>query len=398
MTNTNSPQNRRLVVTASSLGTVFEWYDFYIYGILAAQFGKLFFPEGDETLGFLSSLALFGVGFSVRPFGALVFGRLGDLVGRKYTFLVTILVMGLATALVGAVPTYAEIGIKAPIILVILRLLQGLALGGEYGGAATYVAEHAPPGKRGLYTSWIQTTATLGLLLSLAVIVTLMIVLWRRRVEAVSATRLLLRAGLVLGPVLHPWYLGWVLALEMKASEACELLRSLGGRMKGAQRFDLPQLGLSGSVAGDWLLVSDSAESPLLRDMLRLASEPGQPSLADEVAMIGPDDDAAITVALRHDRLATGLSVWSLTDRAGLVQVRVRAVAMNHMDLWVRRGLPHLKLAYPHRLGCDIAGEVVVLYRRRLATPGLAHEPDTPWQHEVEEAFPYEEKIGRAHV
>ena len=170
MNDVNPVQNRRLVVTASSLGTVFEWYDFYIYGILAAQFGKLFFPEGDETLGFLSSLALFGVGFSVRPFGALVFGRLGDLVGRKYTFLVTILVMGLATALVGVVPTYAQIGIWAPIILVVLRLLQGLALGGEYGGAATYVAEHAPPGKRGLYTSWIQTTATFGLLLSLLVI------------------------------------------------------------------------------------------------------------------------------------------------------------------------------------------------------------------------------------
>jgi MFS family permease len=158
------------VVAAASLGTVFEWYDFYIFGILAAQFGKLFFPPGDETLGYLSSLALFGVGFSVRPFGALLFGRLGDLVGRKYTFLVTILVMGFATALVGMVPTYAQIGIWAPIILVILRLLQGLALGGEYGGAATYVAEFAPPGKRGLYTSWIQTTATFGLLLSLLVI------------------------------------------------------------------------------------------------------------------------------------------------------------------------------------------------------------------------------------
>ncbi len=163
-------QSTARVVFASSLGTVFEWYDFYIYGTLAVFFGKLFFPPGNETAAFLSSLALFGVGFSVRPFGALVFGRLGDLVGRKYTFLVTIVVMGLATALVGVLPTYEKIGFLAPIILVVLRLAQGLALGGEYGGAATYVAEHAPQGKRGLFTSWIQTTATLGFFLSLAVI------------------------------------------------------------------------------------------------------------------------------------------------------------------------------------------------------------------------------------
>jgi len=160
----------KLVIFASSLGTVFEWYDFYIYGTLAVFFGKLFFPPENETAGFLSSLALFGVGFSVRPFGALVFGRLGDLAGRKYTFLVTILVMGLSTALVGMLPTYAQIGWLAPVILVVLRLAQGLALGGEYGGAATYVAEHAPRGKRGAFTSWIQTTATLGFFLSLAVI------------------------------------------------------------------------------------------------------------------------------------------------------------------------------------------------------------------------------------
>ena len=163
-------QKHKLVVFASSLGTVFEWYDFYIYGTLAAFFGKLFFPPGNETAGFLSSLALFGVGFSVRPFGALVFGRIGDQIGRKYTFLVTIVVMGLATALVGVLPTYASIGFWAPVILVVLRLAQGLALGGEYGGAATYVAEHAPAGKRGLFTSWIQLTATLGFFLSLAVI------------------------------------------------------------------------------------------------------------------------------------------------------------------------------------------------------------------------------------
>ena len=159
-----------LVIIASSLGTVFEWYDFYIYGTLAAFFGKLFFPPGNETSGYLSSLALFGVGFSVRPFGALVFGRLGDMAGRKYTFLVTIIVMGLSTALVGMLPTYANIGFWAPVLLVVLRLAQGLALGGEYGGAAIYVAEHAPDGKRGLYTGWIQTTATLGLFLALVVI------------------------------------------------------------------------------------------------------------------------------------------------------------------------------------------------------------------------------------
>ncbi|MCK6444865.1 MAG: MFS transporter [Planctomycetes bacterium] len=167
---TKGSQSITRVVTASSLGTVFEWYDFYIYGILAAVFGKLFFPPGDETLAFLQSLGLFGVGFSVRPFGAIVFGRIGDLVGRKHTFLITIVVMGVSTALVGLLPTYESIGGWAPAILVLLRLLQGLALGGEYGGAATYVAEHAPRGKRGLYTSWIQTTATIGLLLALVVI------------------------------------------------------------------------------------------------------------------------------------------------------------------------------------------------------------------------------------
>jgi MFS family permease len=160
----------RRVIFASSLGTVFEWYDFYLYGTLAVFFSALFFPPGNETAAFLASLATFGAGFAVRPLGALVFGRIGDLIGRKYTFLITIVVMGLATALVGVLPTYAQIGIWAPVLLVSLRLAQGLALGGEYGGAATYVAEHAPPGRRGYYTSWIQTTATLGFFLSLAVI------------------------------------------------------------------------------------------------------------------------------------------------------------------------------------------------------------------------------------
>ena len=160
----------RKVIFASSLGTVFEWYDFYLYGTLAAVIGTQFFSALDPNSQMIFSLLAFAAGFIVRPFGALVFGRLGDLVGRKYTFLVTILIMGSSTFLVGLLPPYATIGIAAPIILIGLRLLQGLALGGEYGGAATYVAEHAPPGKRGAFTSWIQTTATLGLFLSLLVI------------------------------------------------------------------------------------------------------------------------------------------------------------------------------------------------------------------------------------
>ncbi len=162
--------NVRQVIVASSVGTLFEWYDFYLYGSLAAFFGGLFFPKGNDTASFLASLATFGAGFAVRPFGAIVFGRLGDLVGRKYTFLVTILIMGLSTALIGILPTYSQVGLLAPVLLVTLRLAQGLALGGEYGGAATYVAEHAPDGKRGYYTSFIQTTATIGFFLSLAVI------------------------------------------------------------------------------------------------------------------------------------------------------------------------------------------------------------------------------------
>ena len=166
-------REERKVIFASSLGTVFEWYDFYLYGSLAAIIGKQFFAALDPTAAFIASLMAFAAGFLVRPFGAIFFGRLGDIVGRKYTFLVTILIMGLSTFVVGVLPTYASIGIAAPIILVALRLLQGLALGGEYGGAATYVAEHAPHGKRGAYTSWIQTTATLGLFLSLIVIISI---------------------------------------------------------------------------------------------------------------------------------------------------------------------------------------------------------------------------------
>jgi len=158
------------VIFASSLGTVFEWYDFYLYGSLAGIIAKQFFSGLDAGSAFIFALLAFAAGFIVRPFGALVFGRLGDMIGRKYTFLVTILIMGLSTFIVGVLPTYASIGVAAPVILISLRMLQGLALGGEYGGAATYVAEHAPQGKRGAYTAWIQTTATLGLFLSLMVI------------------------------------------------------------------------------------------------------------------------------------------------------------------------------------------------------------------------------------
>jgi MFS family permease len=163
-------QGHKKVIFASSLGTVFEWYDFYLYGSLAAIIAKQFFSGLNETSAFIFALLAFAAGFAVRPFGAIVFGRLGDIVGRKYTFLVTIVIMGLSTFLVGVLPSYASIGFAAPAILIALRLLQGLALGGEYGGAATYVAEHAPNGKRGLYTSFIQTTATIGLFLSLLVI------------------------------------------------------------------------------------------------------------------------------------------------------------------------------------------------------------------------------------
>jgi MFS family permease len=163
-------KEERKVIFASSLGTVFEWYDFYLYGSLAAIISKQFFTGLNETSAFIFALLSFSAGFAVRPFGAIVFGRLGDLIGRKYTFLITILIMGVSTTIVGMLPNYNTIGIAAPIILIGLRLLQGLALGGEYGGAATYVAEHAPPGKRGFFTSWIQTTATVGLFASLLVI------------------------------------------------------------------------------------------------------------------------------------------------------------------------------------------------------------------------------------
>ncbi|MFV3335360.1 MFS transporter [Pseudomonas sp. NY15437] len=177
-------KEERKVIFASSLGTVFEWYDFYLYGSLAAIIAKHFFAGVNETTAFIFALLAFAAGFAVRPFGAIVFGRLGDMIGRKHTFLITIIIMGVSTAVVGLLPAYATIGVAAPIILITLRLLQGLALGGEYGGAATYVAEHAPKGKRGFFTSWIQTTATLGLFLSLLVIMACRTVLGTEAFEA----------------------------------------------------------------------------------------------------------------------------------------------------------------------------------------------------------------------
>jgi predicted MFS family arabinose efflux permease len=167
----SAAQNDWLVIGAASLGTVFEWYDFYLYGLLASIISAQFFSGVNDTTGFIFALAAFAAGFAVRPFGALVFGRLGDLVGRKHTFLITMSIMGLATFAVGVLPSYATAGVAAPVMLVTLRLLQGLALGGEYGGAATYVAEFSPPGKRGFFTSWIQTTATVGLFAALLVVI-----------------------------------------------------------------------------------------------------------------------------------------------------------------------------------------------------------------------------------
>ncbi|HEX8969043.1 MAG TPA: MFS transporter, partial [Chloroflexota bacterium] len=155
------------VIAASSVGTIIEWYDFYLYAVLTAFLAPLFFPSDNPTASLLAGFATFGAGFAVRPFGAVVFGHIGDLVGRKYAFLITVTIMGLGTTVIGLLPGYAQIGVLAPTILVLLRLAQGLALGGEYGGAAIYVAEHAPDHRRGFFTSWIQTTATLGLILAL---------------------------------------------------------------------------------------------------------------------------------------------------------------------------------------------------------------------------------------
>jgi len=170
MSNNNETKGIWKVIGASSLGTLIEWYDFYIFGSLAVVIANQFFPKTNPTAALLSTLATFAAGFIVRPFGALVFGRLGDLVGRKYTFLLTLVLMGFSTFAIGCIPSYESIGFLAPILVLVFRLIQGLALGGEYGGAATYVAEHAPVHRRGFFTSWIQTTATLGLFISLGVI------------------------------------------------------------------------------------------------------------------------------------------------------------------------------------------------------------------------------------
>src|SRR5262245_5379575 len=170
MNDMNTRSSITKVITASSVGTMIEWYDFYLFGMLSTTISTEFFPKNNPTAALLSTLAIFAAGFIVRPFGALVFGRLGDLIGRKYTFLLTLVLMGGSTFLIGLVPGYKTIGIAAPLIVLLLRLIQGLALGGEYGGAATYVAEHSPAGQRGFYTSWIQTTATIGLFVALGVI------------------------------------------------------------------------------------------------------------------------------------------------------------------------------------------------------------------------------------
>jgi MFS family permease len=209
------------VIFASSLGTLFEWYDFYLYGSLAVFFGGLFFPKGNETAQLLASLATFGAGFGVRPLGAIVFGHIGDLIGRKYTFLVTMATMGLATALVGMLPTYEQVGIVATVLLVLLRLLQGLALGGEYGGAATYVAEHVPDARRGYYTSYIQTTATLGFFLSMGVIGTTRMVMGEAAFKANGWRLPFLLSFVLLGVSLY-------IRLKMKESPLFSKLKSAG--------------------------------------------------------------------------------------------------------------------------------------------------------------------------
>jgi MFS family permease len=209
------------VIFASSLGTLFEWYDFYLYGSLAVFFGGLFFPKGNETAQLLASLATFGAGFGVRPLGAVVFGHIGDLIGRKYTFLVTMATMGLSTALVGMLPTYEQVGILATVLLVLLRLLQGLALGGEYGGAATYVAEHVPDARRGYYTSYIQTTATLGFFLSMGVIGTTRTVMGEAAFKANGWRLPFLLSFALLGISLY-------IRLKMKESPLFSKLKSAG--------------------------------------------------------------------------------------------------------------------------------------------------------------------------
>ncbi|MFK0278029.1 MFS family permease [Ensifer sp. KUDG1] len=239
------------VIFASSLGTVFEWYDFYLYGSLAVYIGATFFSSYPETTRNIFALLAFAAGFLVRPFGALVFGRLGDLVGRKYTFLVTILIMGLSTFLVGILPGAASIGIAAPILLIVLRMLQGLALGGEYGGAATYVAEHAPNGRRGYFTSWIQTTATLGLFLSLVVILLVQFALGKEAFAAWGWRIPFLLSCVLLG--ISVW-----IRLKMNESPAFKKMKEEGKTSKAPLREAFGQwknakialLALFGAVVG----------------------------------------------------------------------------------------------------------------------------------------------------
>lgn len=213
------------MIFASSLGTVFEWYDFYLYGSLAIYIGANFFSQYPETTRNIFALLAFAAGFLVRPFGATVFGRLGDIVGRKYTFLITILIMGVSTFLVGVLPGASQIGIAAPIILIILRMLQGLALGGEYGGAATYVAEHAPNGRRGYYTSWIQTTATLGLFLSLMVILGVQFALGKGSLRRTGLAYSLPRFGSA----------AWRIGLDSSENEQISCLQEDEGRRQDLQ-------------------------------------------------------------------------------------------------------------------------------------------------------------------
>lgn len=252
----NITATERKVIFASALGTMFEWYDFFLYGALASITSKQFFAGVNETAAFIFALLAFSAGFIVRPFGALVFGRLGDLVGRKYTFLITILIMGLSTFLVGCLPTYQSVGIAAPIALVALRLLQGLALGGEYGGAATYVAEHAPHDKRGLFTGWIQTTANLGLLLSLVVIISTRSIVgeegfaaWGWRIPFLLSVFLLaisvwIRLSLSESPVFQR------MKNEGKASKAP--LRETFGQWRNVKLIILALFGLSAGQATAW--------------------------------------------------------------------------------------------------------------------------------------------------
>jgi MFS family permease len=246
-----TPVKLRRIIAAASVGTLFEWYDFYLYGSLAVFFGGLFFPKGNDTAQLLASLATFGAGFGVRPLGALVFGHLGDLIGRKYTFLATMITMGVSTALVGLLPTYEHVGILATVLLVLLRLLQGLALGGEYGGAATYVAEHVSDEKRGYYTSFIQTTATLGFFLSMGVIGTMRLGFGEAAFKSWGWRVPFLLSFALLGVSLY-------IRLKMKESPLFARLKSTGKTSRNplkesftnALNFKYVMLALLGATAG----------------------------------------------------------------------------------------------------------------------------------------------------